>query len=365
MGTNSQFRVVIVGGGYAGFTLARMLDGKVDVTLVEAREAFVINAATLRVAVQPALLDDIVIPYDRLLKSGRVVRGRVASIDQRGVVLADGTRIDADAIVVATGSHYAAPFKPQDDSIASFKAALAGLADQILAADSIVIVGTGAVGVELAGEIKVAHPGKSVTLVGNQPRLFPTYTPNLHRELAKRLAALGVDLRLNAEVSGLAQTHAPYHGTVTLPDGTALTGLIIPAVGARVAESPAHGLAGARREANGQLAVDSWLRPSDLPNVFAIGDLAATGDGMTVVATAKHTPWLKNALLKLARGEAVERLQPYKGWRIPPILVPLGPDLGVSVLPLGKEGMTAGNWLTSKVKGRNQFIPRYQKEFNR
>jgi hypothetical protein len=70
-------------------------------------------------------------------------------------------------------------------------------------------------------------------------------------------------------------------------------------------------------------------------------------------------------LLKVAKGQQVENLPPYKGWRIAPILVPLGPELGVSVLPIGKEGMTVGNWVTSKVKGKNQFIPRYHKEFNR
>lgn len=365
MSVTSQYRVAIVGGGYAGFTLARELDSHVDVILIEAREGFVMTPATPRVSVEPALLDKIVIPYDRLLKRGQVIRARAIAVDRGGVQLADGARIEADAIVVATGSQYAAPFKPQDDSIAAFKEALRGTAEQIAASDSVVIVGTGAVGVELAGEIKVAYPGKSVTLVGDQPRLFPMYTHKLHNELAKRLDALGVTLRLNSPVSGLKQISSPYEGEVTLSDGTVLAGLIVPAIGARVAASPAHDLPGAKRQPNGQLAIDSWLRPSSLPNVFVMGDLAATGDGMTVVATAKHVPWLKGTLLKIAKGQRVEGLPPYKGWRIAPILVPLGPELGVSIIPLGKEGMTVGNWVTSKVKGKNQFIPRYQKEFNR
>lgn len=365
MGVTGQYRVAIVGGGYAGFTLARELDPHVNVTLIEAREAFVMTPATPRVLVEPALFDRIVIPYDRLLKRGRVVRGRATVIDEGGVMLVDGTRVEAEAIVVATGSHYAAPFKPQDDSIAAFKEALLNASRQITQSDNVVIVGTGAVGVELAGEIKTAYPGKSVTLVGDQPQLFPIYTERLHQELTKRLAAIGVALRLNCPVSGLKQTNAPFEGEVTLGDGTVLSGLIVPAIGARVVSSPAHDLPGSRPQPNGQLAVDAWLRPSKLPNVFVMGDLAATGDGMTVVATAKHVPWLKKALLGLANGKNAERLPPYKGWRIPPILVPLGPKLGVSVLPLGKKGMTVGNWVTSKIKGKKQFIPRYHKEFNR
>ena len=34
-------KVAIIGGGYAGFNLAHLLDPHVDVTLIEAREAFV------------------------------------------------------------------------------------------------------------------------------------------------------------------------------------------------------------------------------------------------------------------------------------------------------------------------------------
>lgn len=365
MSVTGQYRVAIVGGGYAGFTLARELDPHVDVILIEAREGFVMTPATPRVSVEPALLDKIVIPYDRLLKRGQVVRGRAVAIDQGRVQLADGVWIEADAVVVATGSRYAAPFKPQDDSVATFKEVLRGFAKKIAASDSVVIVGTGAVGVELAGEIKVAYPGKSVTLVGDQQRLFPIYTDKLHKQLVKRLDALGIVLRLGSRVSSLKQTNAPYEGEITLTDGTALSGLIVPAIGARVAESPAHALPNVKVEPNGQLAVDAWMRPSSLPNVFVMGDLAATGDGMTVVATAKHIPWLKKALLKLAGGQSVERIPHYKGWRVAPILIPLGPKLGVSILPLGKDGMTVGDWVTSKIKGKEQFIPRYQKEFNR
>lgn len=148
------FKTVIIGGGYAGFNLARLLDAHVDVTLVEAREAFVHNVAAIRATVAPDLLDQIVIPYDRLLKRGRVVRGRAASIDGDGITLTDGTRIEADAIVVATGSHYAAPFKPHGDSAADFKPRMAEIAAQITAAGQAVIVG--------AGDRGLYHSGNAV-----------------------------------------------------------------------------------------------------------------------------------------------------------------------------------------------------------
>ena len=364
MGANGNFRVAIIGGGYAGFNLARLLDAHVDVMLIEAREAFVHNVAAIRATVEPDLLDQIVIPYDRLLKRGQVVRERAVAIDAGGVTLVDGQRIDAEAVVVATGSHYAAPFKPQGDSAADFKAQMAELATQIEAAGQVVIVGAGAVGVELAGEIKVVYPGKTVALVSDQPCLFPMYTEKLHTKLTERLSALGIALYLGQAASGLASTSAPYEGQIDLANGTRLAGLIVPATGTRIAESPAHALPGIDRKPNGQLGVDQWLRPSSLPYVFTIGDLAATGEGMTVVSSTRQTPWLAKTLRKLANGASLEGLSPYAPWKVPPILLPLGPKMGASVLPLGR-GLVVGDTITAAIKGKQLFIPRYQKEFGR
>ena len=337
-------KVAIVGGGYAGYSLAHLLDPHVDVTLIEAREAFVHNVAAIRAIVEPGLLERIIIPYDELLKRGRVIRGRAASIDHSGVKLADGSRIEADAMIIATGSHYAAPFKPQGDNIAELTQTLRDVARQVSAAEQIVIVGAGAVGVELAGEIKAKHPDKAVALVSDQPRLFPMYPANLHAKLLKRLSAIKVALHLGQKAR------------------TRLAGLIIPAIGARIADSPAHDLPNVDRKPNGQIGVDRWLRPSSLPNVFAIGDLAATGEGMTVVATTRQTPWLAKTVRKMAGGKPVESLPAYAPWKTAPILLPLGPSIGASVLPIG-GGLVVGDGLTSAIKGKDLFIPRYQKEF--
>jgi NADH dehydrogenase FAD-containing subunit len=47
--------VVVVGGGYAGIAVAKALDERTKVTLVEPRDAFVHNVAALRAAVDPTL----------------------------------------------------------------------------------------------------------------------------------------------------------------------------------------------------------------------------------------------------------------------------------------------------------------------
>ncbi|UPT63019.1 MAG: FAD-dependent oxidoreductase [Hyphomonadaceae bacterium JAD_PAG50586_4] len=365
MANAHKIRVAIVGGGYGGYALAIRLDPHVDVILIDAREAFVHNVAAIRAIVNPTLTRQIVIPYDRLLKRGRFVCGRVTEIHEGGVRLADGPAIEADIVVAATGSHYAAPFKPQGDSVADFSARLAEVSAQVKAADHVVIVGAGAVGVELAGEIKAVYADKHVALLSSADRLFPSYPAKLHAGLVRRLKALGVDLHLGDGAKSLEATDRPWAGDVTLESGARLSGLIFPAIGTRIAESPVHALPGVTRRQNGQVEVDAWLRPSRLPNVFALGDIAETGDAMTVVGTTRQAPWLAKTLRQIASGKRVAKLKRYTPWPVPPILLPLGSGRGVSVLPLGKSGMVVGDGMTSSLKGKTLFIPRYHEEFGR
>jgi NADH dehydrogenase FAD-containing subunit len=359
-------RVIIIGGGYAGFSLARSLDGSADVTLVEPRDRFVHNVAAMRALVEPTLFDRIAIPYDRLLKRGQVIRARATGISGHAVSLSDGRSIDGDVIVVATGSSYGSPFKPQGDDVGGMMAASAAAHEQLRTARSVAIVGAGAVGTELAGEIMVGLPGKTVTLVSSTPTLFPDYPPKLGQSLAAQLRAMGVQLRLGATARGLKQTNAPFSGRVDFSEGPPLDAdLVFPAIGTKPVTDLLRGLPGVRLDALGRAETDGWLRPSSLAHVFAFGDAAAGGDAMTIVAIMRQQPWLTKAITAVLSGKKVETLSRYAPWPRPPILIPLGPKKGASVLPVTRKGLVVGPFLTSTIKGRQLFIPRYQKEFGR
>ena len=356
-------RVVIVGGGYAGYALALRIDPYLDVTLIDARAAFVHNVAAIRAVTDPGILADIVLPYAGLLRRGRFVHGRATAITESHVCLEGGEIVPADVIVVATGSRYAAPFKPQDDDVGGFSSRLLKVAEQLASADRVVIAGAGAVGVELAGEIRAVFPAKPVTLVSSSPVLFPGYQRAVHAGLMRRLQRAGVEVRLGDTVPEASAREAPWLGEVTLQGGAHYAGLIFPVTGARIADSPAHALPGVERRSSGQIGVDGWLRPSRHANVFALGDLVDTGDTMTVVSTLRQAPFLARLLRQLAEGARVETLQRYRPWPIAPILLPLGPRRGLSVLPLTKSGLVVGDTPTAMLKGRSLFIPRYRKEF--
>ena len=84
---------------------------------------------------------------------------------------------------------------------------------------------------------------------------------------------------------------------------------------------------------------------------------------MTIVAITRQVPWLAKTIKAILTGRTIESLPAYKPWPTRGILVPLGPRDGASALPILRNGLLVGRWLTSKLKGRELFIPRYLKEF--
>lgn len=351
-------RLVIVGGGYIGVELARALETHMDVTLVEPRKEFVHAPAMLRSLVDPSVLNQALIPYDCVLKSGTVVAKRAKAVTGNAVVLDDDTNLPADFIVLCPGASNGGIFKPGDENIDAFRAAQGRVHGQIKAAKSIVLVGAGAVGTELAGEIAHAHPEKSVTLISADPQLFPSQPPKLGRKLHQKLMGMGVDVVLGKRVTDLKSTTEPYAGIVTLQDGKTIEAdLVIPAIGSRPVTDLFDSLPDVTKGDDGRVTVDEYLRPSSLPNVFAAGDAVDAGDAMTIVATSRQQPWLAKTLKTLNAGKSLDSLKAYSPWKSAPILVPLGPIQGASFLVIA----TFGDWVTRMIKGRDLFIAKYRK----
>ncbi|MFN3207437.1 MAG: FAD-dependent oxidoreductase [Roseovarius sp.] len=366
----SRPRLLVVGGGYVGCDVARRLDRVMDVTLVEPKPAFLHSPAMIRALVRPGLLQAATIPYDGLLRHGRVLAGRVTRLRPDGATLADGTTLISDFTLVATGSSYALPFKSSADDIESFLAPHRALAARIARAQHIAIVGAGPVGTELAGEIAAARPGAKVTLIAAGPHPLTDQPSRLGRALLTRLRRLGVDVLTDRSAPGIAAGMGARDGPLALSDGQDLAAdLVLPALGAMPRTDLLSTLPGMRLDGTGRVMTDPWLRPAPgaLPGLFAGGDMAATGDAMTIVGTLRQTPFLAKTLHAAAKGKPVETRSPYRPWRNAPMLVPLGPRLGASHLPLPGPLAVAGTMrgpgdaLTRLAKGHDLFVGKYRR----
>src|ERR1700675_869402 len=209
--------VVVIGGGYGGVGVAKALDKDVEVVLIEPKDAFVHNIGALRAIFEPAFLPKIFLPYDRLLEHGRVVRDRAVDVSPHRVVLASGDAIDADYVVLATGSTYPFPAKSDahdaEDAIDNYRAAY----DELTHASRVLLIGAGPVGVELAGEVVAKWPDKHVTLLDlADDVLGDRFRADLRADLRAQLVDLGVELVLGEGLREFPPTAANEFATFTV-----------------------------------------------------------------------------------------------------------------------------------------------------
>ena len=197
-------------------------------------------------------------------------------------------QIPFEYLVVATGTRLAEPAGMKDDDKVSSVAYLQKHQAGVQQAKSIVIVGGGAVGVQMATDLKEYYPDKEVTVVQSRPKLMPQFHEKLHEIVKARFDELGVKLVTGARVStppnGFPGSSEGSQITVQLTNGTELTtDFVIMATGQTPNNSLVKDLAASGKSIvnpdNGFIRIQPTMQFQD-PNyshLFAVGDIADTG----------------------------------------------------------------------------------------
>jgi apoptosis-inducing factor 2 len=353
--------VAVIGGGYGGIAVASGLDEVADVTLVEPKDAFVHNVAAWRALVEPEWLERIFFPYSGLLRNGRVVHQRAAQVEPGRVGLASGEEIIADYIVLATGSTYPFPAKSDVLDAAQARDKYRTAHGALTRAERVLVLGAGPAGLELAGELKAAFPGKHVTVVDAADDILAgPFNPELRDELRRQLAALGVELLLGSPLReqppSSPTAHAPF--TVTTESGAEVTADVwYRAYGVRPVTDYLAGELAAARGANGDIAVTPHLRVQGQDTVFALGDIVGVDAKMAGVAGLQAQTVVANLRALITGDGALSGYVPMP----PAMFVPLGPEGGAGQLP-GAETIS-GPDVVADIKGSHMLVDRYAELF--
>jgi NADH dehydrogenase len=313
-----QRRIVIVGGGFGGLACAKALAGAdVHVTLVDRRNHHLFQPLLYQVSTAALSPADIASPIRRVLARARnidVVLAEVAGINEQNqqVDLADGGYLPFDKLVLATGSVYNyfghpewASSAPAPKSIADARTIRARLLKAFEDAEScaepgrraafltIVVVGGGPTGVEMAGTVaelarytlrgnfRRIDPTKArVMLVEAGPRLLPAFPDKLGTYALHALQSLGVEVRLDCKVEDIDA------------DGVVVAGERLPAQtvvwGAGIMAAAGAAWVGGTEDRSGRIAIEDNLRVAGQENVFALGDVALLRqDGQPLPALAQ------------------------------------------------------------------------------
>jgi len=350
--------VVVVGGGYGGASVAKALDDVADVVLVEPKDAFVHAVGTLRAAVDASWEDRIFFPYDRLLSRGRVVHEYAQLVSPTEVRFSTTNAIDADFLVLATGTAYPFPAKFLESDTWVARARLARLRHALGTAERALLVGAGPVGLELAGELVSAFPDLGITIVDQAEDALTTgdYLPELRSSIRSQLEARGVVFELGSPLGDLPPCDVgelePF--TVQTTAGRHIDAQIwfrcygtLP-----VTDYLDHELAGARRW-DGELAVTPTLNVRGFPTVFAVGDITAVKETKRASAAQAHATVVAANIRALIEGR-----EPTATYAAAPerIVLPLGPEGGSSqVVEADGTRRVLGPQETSALKGADLF----------
>ena len=311
-----RHRVVIVGGGFGGVYAARALRrAPVEVVLIDRRNFHTFSPMLYQAATAAVAPSDVSQPLRAMLRrqrNTRVILGEATEIDAalRTVRLSDGTAVDYDSLIVATGTQpsyfghdewreHAPGLKTLEDAteirrrvLVAFEAAEREPDPDLRRAwMTLIVVGGGPTGVELAGalaelardtlrsEFRAIDPRESrVILVEAVDQILPGWPEFLRASARQELEDLGVEVRTATRVEDVSPTHVDVRadGNVErIETRTALwaAGVRPSAFGRRVARALA-----APTDRVGRIVVEPDLSVRGHPEVLVVGDLAAISD---------------------------------------------------------------------------------------
>ncbi len=339
-------KVVVVGGGFGGVKTALDLANQpgIEVQLIAKHTNFEYHGALYRTATGSSPLE-VSIPLSEIFAKSENVE----------VVLDEATEIDADRkfvhsstdnaysydkLVLALGNqvNYFGIEGMAENSMSmitvpqviELRYKLAELAkSDSLEQPRVVVVGAGATGVELAGDIQTfadevaVSYGRNkkkfgVTIIEGSDRVLPLLNAKSSQKALKRLNKLGIKTMLNTLVSSCSE------GKLITKSGEVSADLIVWTAGSRIVDFYSNNAELFNVE-RGRVVVDNHLRAQGHQNIYVIGDNAKTkfsGMAQTALHDAK---FVSRNIIREVNGDPVVEYRT----RQPIYVVPIGPKWAV------------------------------------
>ncbi|KAJ4720551.1 Apoptosis-inducing factor like [Melia azedarach] len=227
--------------------------------------------------------------------------------------------------------------------------------EKVKSAKSVLIIGGGPTGVELAGEIAVDFPDKKVILVHRGPRLLEFIGSKASKKALDWLTSKKVEVILEQSID-----------LKTLSDGTYETS------GGEAIHADCHFMCAGKPmgsswlsetilkdslDVRGRLTVDENLRVQGFKNVFAIGDITDIPEIKQGYLAQRHALLTAKNLKLLIMGRNENKMAAYRpGYPI--ALVSLGRKEGVAHFPF----LTISGRIPGWIKSRDLFVGKTRKQ---
>ena len=275
----TDYEVLVLGGGPAGITIAKTLDGAKDLAVMRPEDHSMVYCA------MPYVIEDL-LPMEKTLKEDSLVTDTGADLirdyavdvdfDEQVVTTGAGDKYGYEELIIATGaSPVLPPVEGTDlDGVTTFKHEedLNRILNQVDSeVEEAVVVGAGAIGIEMSQALNEA--GLETHLVDMEESILPhLLDAEMVTEGEEQLEELGINLHLGAQIDSLNGTEKVEQ--VKLADDETIDfgpqgGLVVFAIGMQpnvefVEDSDLE---------IGQLGIKvNSKMETNLDNVYAVGD---------------------------------------------------------------------------------------------
>lgn len=189
-------KVVILGGGFCGSWVTKKLDNHKDleVVLIDAKEYFEYTPSIWKLLTDSSYQNRIMVPHGHYLKRARVITDPLVKVTPT-VVETKNETIVFDYLVISTGIDYPI-FLNNTQNVFTVKSGteVSNCHQYVAKATSILVIGGGVIGTEVAGELSTRAPEKQITLVHPFDRLLERNIRSVSRYAKKFLEERGVQI---------------------------------------------------------------------------------------------------------------------------------------------------------------------------
>ncbi|PON28738.1 hypothetical protein TGAM01_v202585 [Trichoderma gamsii] len=288
-GEERSRNIVIVGANFAGYRVAQIIAKNLSprspyrVVVVEPNSHFHFTWVLPRFCVVKGHEHKAFIPYggylDGVIKgSYRWIQDKVIDIDRNTVRLQGSEEsIPYEFLVIATGAGVqdGLPSRVNSTEKADGVKLLQGMQKRLESAKTVVVVGGGAAGVEVATDAKDLYPEKHIILIHSRDAVMHRFGKGLQKSAREGLERLGVELILEERVVN----EDAASGVVTLRSGRQITcDFFMNCTGQRPLSDVVATLSPSSISSSGHIKVKPSLQIADdsLPNIYICGDVADT-----------------------------------------------------------------------------------------
>jgi len=293
-------KIVIVGGGFAGSNAAKFLENDFDVSFIDSKDYFEFTPSVLRTIVEPQHVKKIQSLHKNYLNRAVIVRDNVKGIT-KNTVITSKSKFPYDYLVICSGSDYNLPMKDKSTITATRADALAKYTERLKKSESVLIIGGGLVGVELAAEIIEKYPNKKVIVAHSKSELIER-NPKKARDYAYRfLKKRNVNIIFNERV-------LPSKGEnvyKTNKNRKIKVDLAFLCVGIRPNYQCLKNFSQVLNERKAVI-VNEYLQVKGFSNVFAAGDINSVSEEKTAQNSEIQAEIVTKNIFNMEKGEDLE-----------------------------------------------------------